>query len=89
MRARKPRPIDEFDADTANKERTHMLRQNALRRKARGRGLELRHSAYGYSLVNSSRARVDGRNDLTLDEVEARLEAEQSEPGAKRSGRRI
>jgi hypothetical protein len=89
MRTRKPRAIDDFDAATANRERTQTLRQNALRRKARGRGLELRHSAYGYSLVNSDGARVDSRNDFTLDEVEAHLDAGASEAGAKRSGRRV
>jgi hypothetical protein len=50
------------------------LRRNGLRRQARAHGLELRHSDYGYSLIDSGRNRVDGRNDLTLDEVEARLD---------------
>ncbi|MES1246137.1 MAG: hypothetical protein ABUS54_00505 [Actinomycetota bacterium] len=67
------RDIDAFDAAAANREMAHTLQRNTLKRKARAKGLELRHSSYGYSLVDSSRARVDDRNDLTLDEVEARL----------------
>ena len=50
------------------------LRRNGLKRKARSRGLELRHSSYGYALIDAERNRVDDRNDLTLDEVAARLD---------------
>jgi hypothetical protein len=53
---------------------TDKLRSNGLRRRARAHGLELRHSDYGYSLIDTARNRVDGRNDLTLDEVAARLD---------------
>jgi hypothetical protein len=53
----------------------HKLQRNALRRRARAHGLELRHSARGYSLVDDARTRVDGRNDLTLEEVSGRLDA--------------
>lgn len=84
-----PRSIEQFDAAAANREMTQVLRQNALRRKARARGLDLRHSSYGYSLVDSNRARVDGRNDLTLDEVEARIGAKEAGEGARRSARRV
>jgi hypothetical protein len=69
------RARDEFDAQAANSEMVDKLQRNSLRRRARAQGLELRHSAYGYSLVDAARRRIDGRNDLTLDEVAARLEA--------------
>jgi hypothetical protein len=69
------RATDEFDAAAANSEMAHKLQRNALRRKARAQGLELRHSAYGYSLVDLARKRVDDRNDLTLEEVAAHLDA--------------
>ena len=69
------RPADDFDAAAANNEMAHTLQRNALRRAARANGLELRHSSYGYSLVDVGRRRVDGRNDLTLDEVAVHLEA--------------
>jgi hypothetical protein len=62
-----------YDADAANRDREDKLRRNSLRRRARVRGYELRQSAYGYALIDGSRERVDGRNDLTLDEVAARL----------------
>ena len=62
-----------FDADAANRDRADKLRRNSLRRRARARGYELRQSDYGYALIDASRERVDGRNDLTLDEVAARL----------------
>lgn len=57
----------------ANEAKTDKLRRSNLQRQARARGLELRHSAYGYSLVDRAHERVDGRNDLTLDDVESRL----------------
>jgi hypothetical protein len=72
--ARTRRDIDDFDVAAANRDMAHTLQRNTLKRKARAHGLELRHSAYGYSLIDSSRARVDDRNDFTLDEVEAHLE---------------
>ncbi|MGZ4316840.1 MAG: hypothetical protein ACXVRK_14800 [Gaiellaceae bacterium] len=52
-----------------NKAKAHKLQRNGLRRLARGRGLDLRESSYGFSLVDGSKNRVDGRNDLTLDEI--------------------
>jgi hypothetical protein len=57
----------------ANKAKTEKLRRNNLQRLARTRGLELRHSAYGYALVDAARKRVDDRNDMTLDDVESCL----------------
>jgi hypothetical protein len=67
------RAEETFDAAAANHERADKLRRNGLRRQARAKGLELRHSDYGYSLVASGGKRVDDRNDLTLNEVETRL----------------
>ena len=69
------RPAETFDVGAANNERADKLRRNGLRRRARANGLELRHSDYGYSLISPGGTRVDGRNDLTLREVEARLNA--------------
>jgi hypothetical protein len=68
-----PRTHEVFDGKAANREREDKLRRNLLTRRARARGFELRQSAYGYALIDASRERVDGRNDLTLDEVAARL----------------
>lgn len=51
------------------------LARDALRRRARGQGLELRHTSYGYSLINAARQRVNGRNDLTLVEVAEHLDS--------------
>jgi|1185.fasta_scaffold611441_3 hypothetical protein len=63
------------DPVAANKERADKLRHNALRRRARAFGLELRRSDYGYSLIDGERARVGDRNDMTLDEVAAHLDS--------------
>lgn len=63
------------DPVAANKERADKLQHNALRRRARARGFELRRSDYGYSLIDGDRARVGDRNDLTLEEVAAHLDA--------------
>lgn len=64
---------EKHDPALANAERVVTLRKNDLRRRARAKGLELRHSDYGYSLIDGSRQRIDGRSDLTLDEVAKRL----------------
>jgi hypothetical protein len=56
-----------------NNAKAHKLQRNGLRRLARGRGLDLRESSYGFSLVDGDKNRVDGRNDLTLDEIKAYL----------------
>jgi hypothetical protein len=60
----------------ANEARWRKLRSNKLRRLAKQRGLSLRESDYGYSLVDALRNPVAGRNDLTLDEVEQHLAQE-------------
>jgi hypothetical protein len=57
----------------ANVAKAEKLRDRSLRRRAGGQGLELRHSAYGYALIDSARKHIDGRSDLSLDEVEAWL----------------
>jgi hypothetical protein len=64
-----------IDAPAANAARNDKLRTNGLRRRARAVHLELRHSDYGFSLLDADGKRVDGRNDLTLNEVEKLLEA--------------
>ena len=57
----------------ANEAKQQKLQRNKLQRLARARGLELRHSAYGYALLDPARKRIDDRNDMTLEEVEACL----------------
>ena len=62
------------DPAEANATRASRMQHNDLRRRARRHGLELRHSDYGYSLLDSDRRRVLDRNDLTLAEVAAHLD---------------
>jgi len=57
----------------ANEAKVEKLLLRKLQRRAQAGGLELRHSAYGYALIDSERKRVDDRNDLTLREVESCL----------------
>jgi predicted ATPase len=57
----------------ANEAKHEKLRRNDLQRRARAQGLELRHSEYGYSLLDAAHKRVDDRGDLTLEEVESCL----------------
>jgi hypothetical protein len=61
------------DGQRANEERVAKLRSNSLRRLARKSNLQLRHSDSGYSLIDSIRGHVEGRRDMTLDEVERYL----------------
>ena len=63
----------EEDWRGANDAKLEKLRRNSLQRQAGGRGFELRHSAYGYALIDSARKRIEDRSDLTLDEVESWL----------------
>ena len=58
----------------ANDAKAEKLRRNNLQRLARTRGLELRHSAYGYSLIDTARKPIDARNNMTLDEIESWLQ---------------
>jgi len=77
-----------FDAATANDERATKLLSNSLRRRAHALGLKLRHSDLGYSLVDLDGNRVDERNDLTLAEIGAALDArpETAQRGARKRG---
>ena len=57
----------------ANEAKKEKLRRNNLQRRARALGFELRHSEYGYALLDPAHKRVDDRSDLTLTEVESCL----------------
>jgi hypothetical protein len=57
----------------ANEAKREQLQRNNLQRLARAQGLELRHSAYGYALLDLAHERIDDRNDMTLEEVESCL----------------
>jgi hypothetical protein len=61
------------DWSGANEAKVEKLRRHTLDRRAHSQGLELRHSAYGYALIDATRQPVDGRDDLSLDEIESRL----------------
>ena len=58
----------------ANDEKTSKLKVRSLERRARAKGMQLRHSSAGYALIDKTRKAVDDRHDLTVDEVEARLD---------------
>jgi hypothetical protein len=64
----------EDDWRGANDAKVEKLRRNRLQRRAGARGLELRHSAYGYALIDPARKHIDERSDMTLDEIESWLE---------------
>ena len=68
-----PSDRERFDPAAANTQKAVTLRLTRLRRRARARGLTVRHSDYGYSLIDGAQDRLGGRSDLTLDEVEAHL----------------
>ena len=57
----------------ANDEKAEKLRVRSLRRRAAAQGLELRHSAYGYALIDSGSKPVEDRNDMSLREIESCL----------------
>jgi len=65
--------IPQEDWRGANEAKSDKLRHKSLQRRARARGIELRHSATGYALIDATRKRVDDRGDLTLDEIESWL----------------
>ena len=54
--------------------RNDKLRRKNLSRLARARNLELRHSSYGYSLIDAARNRIDDRSDMSLNDVESYLD---------------
>ncbi len=64
----------EEDWRGANEAKIEKLRVNALRRRARSSGLELRRSDYGYALIGTARQPVDDRSDMSLDEIEVWLD---------------
>jgi hypothetical protein len=57
----------------ANEEKAEKLLVRSLKREAGAQGLQLRHSAYGYALVDTAHKRVEDRNNMTLHEVESWL----------------
>jgi hypothetical protein len=58
----------------ANREKAEKLGVRSLKRRADAQGFTLRHSDYGYALIDSARKPVDQRNDMTLVEVETWLD---------------
>jgi hypothetical protein len=64
----------EGDWRGANEAKMEKLQRSSLQRRARTRGLELRHSDYGYALIDSARKPIDDRNNMSLDEVESWLD---------------
>lgn len=64
----------EEDWSGANQDKADKLRRKSLQRRTKARGVELRHSATGYALIDSARKHVEERSDMSLDEVEAWLE---------------
>jgi len=57
----------------ANEDKAERLRVKSLRRRAGAQGLELRHSAYGYALIDSAHKPIEDRNDMSLREIESCL----------------
>ena len=58
----------------ANQEKAEKLGLRSLKRRAHAQGLQLRHSDYGYALIDSAGTPVDRRNDMTLVEIETWLD---------------
>ena len=56
----------------ANEAKAEKLGVRSLKRLAGAQGLQLRHSDYGYALIDAARRPVNG-NNMTLAEVEAWL----------------
>ena len=57
----------------ANEAKAEKLGARSLKRTAAAQGLQLRHSDFGYALIDSARKPVNG-NKMTLAEVESWLE---------------
>lgn len=57
----------------ANQAKDEKLRVRSLHRRAAERGYQLRHSDYGYALMDADRKLVGVRNDLSLKEIESLL----------------
>ena len=58
----------------ANEAKSEKLQRSSLQRRARAHGLQLRRSSYGYALIDTAHKPLDDRNNLSLDEVESRLD---------------
>jgi len=59
----------------ANEAKDETLRLRKARRHARAEGVEIRHSDYGYSVIGTDRKSVNGRNDMSLKEIESWISA--------------
>ena len=59
----------------ANEAKDETLRLRSARQSARAEGVEIRHSDYGYALIGADRKSVNGRNDMSLKEIESWLKA--------------
>ena len=57
----------------ANEEKAEKLRVKSLKRRATAQGFALRHSAYGYALIDSAHKPVEDRNDMSLREIDSCL----------------
>ena len=57
----------------ANEDKAVRLRLKGLQRRAGAQGLQLRHSAYGYALFDTTRNLVNDRNDMSLSEIDTWL----------------
>ena len=69
------RPPREETWAGANQAKDEKLRLRSVKRRAGAEGLEIRHSDYGYALVGTDRKFVDGRNDMSLKEIESWLKS--------------
>ena len=58
----------------ANQAKDEKLRLRGVQRRVGAGGLELRHSDYGYALIGTDRKSVNGRNDMSLKEIESWLD---------------
>ena len=61
----------------ANQAKDETLRLRSVRRRAGAMSMEIRHSDYGYALIGTDRKSVDGRNDMSLREIESWLKRTQ------------
>ena len=61
----------------ANQAKDETLRLRSVRRRADADGLEVRHSDYGYALIGADSKSVNGRNDMSLKEIESWLKTAQ------------
>jgi hypothetical protein len=58
----------------ANEAKVEKLRLGGLKRQAGAQGFTLRHSDYGYALIDTARKPINERNNMTLDEVQSALD---------------